>query len=84
MHLHTPRRSVSAAVVLFKVCPILDSNRDLQVYRDGSILGGHHAHHFTPHIRCLDCDADALMCPGGKRLYVAGAACTGCQSKAGA
>ena len=36
MHLHPPRRSVSTAVVLFQVCPILDSNRNLEVYRDVS------------------------------------------------
>ena len=36
MHLHPPRRSVSTAVVLFQVCPILDSNRDQEVYRDVS------------------------------------------------
>jgi len=38
MHLHPPRKSVSTAVVLFQVCPILDSSRDLEVYRDGSYL----------------------------------------------
>src|SRR2546429_9439529 len=48
------------------------------------MLGGRDANHFTLHIRCLDCDADGLMRPGRKRLYVAGAACTGCQSKGGA
>ena len=38
MHLHPPRRSVSTAVVVFQVCPILDSNRDLEVDRDVSYL----------------------------------------------
>src|SRR5437879_12105659 len=67
----------------FEVCPILDSNRDLEVYRDVS-YSEVVMRTILPFIFAAWIDADGLMRPGRKRLYVAGATCTGCQSKGGA